>query len=190
MVSHVEIGKKDRNDVPTPEIKVKVGDRVKLLSTQTGIVKFIGETEFAMDEVIGLELDTWTPNGHNGTIRGKSYFKTHVGRGYFIRRSDILKILNKEREPDVHEYKLQRLLKIGGKIRFKSNGDIKMMNLKTGIIKYIGYPTFVDGEVIGIELDEWNVNGHDGSVNGIQIFETSPGHGIFATRDEIEVYPF
>ena len=54
--------------------------------------------------------------------------------------------------------------------------------------RYIGYPSFADGEVIGVELDEWSVNAHDGSANGEKIFDTSPGRGIFGRRDEMVKY--
>eukprot|EP01084_Bolivina_argentea_P146347 256279_1 len=65
---------------PLPQINFNVGDRVRLERGKTGIVKFIGETEFAKGEVIGLELDTWTPAGHNGTVRGKIYFNAQEVR--------------------------------------------------------------------------------------------------------------
>ena len=111
-------------NAPMPKINFKIGDRVKLARGKTGVVKFIGETEFAKGEVIGLQLDTWTPAGHNGTVRGKKYFEAQEGRGYFTRRSQIsnvviplVKPLQTRRQSVT--YKLHPL-KIGERIRFKS----------------------------------------------------------------------
>eukprot|EP01084_Bolivina_argentea_P282332 483249_1 len=67
----------------------QIGDRVLLTRGKYGIIKYIGNPEFCEGEAIGLELDTWTPAGHNGTVRGKTYFDAPAGRGYFTRRNDI-----------------------------------------------------------------------------------------------------
>eukprot|EP01083_Nonionella_stella_P282857 962617_1 len=176
---------KSDKDAVTSQINFKIGDRVKLARGKTGLVKFIGETEFAKGEVIGLQLDTWTPAGHNGTVRNKKYFEAADGRGYFTRRSSISTVVI----PLVKPLKQRRLsityklnpLQISDRIRLTNDN-------KTGVIRYIGYPSFADGEVIGIELDDWSVNAHDGSANGISVFDTSPGRGIFARRDEVEKY--
>eukprot|EP01083_Nonionella_stella_P091559 256049_1 len=74
-------------------IVVLKGDRVRLAGGKTGLIKFIGQTEFAKSEVIGLQLDTWTPAGHNGTVRNKKYFEAEDGYGYFTRRSSIAALL-------------------------------------------------------------------------------------------------
>merc|ERR1712154_19983 len=138
---------------------------------KTGIVKFIGETEFAKGEVIGLQLDTWTPAGHNGTVRGKKYFEAQDGRGYFTRRSSISNVVIplvkplKQRRMSI-TYKLHPL-SIGDRVRILEKWQTEDTVFKCGVIRYIGYPSFADGEVIGIELDEWSVNAHDGSVDNV-----------------------
>ena len=40
----------------------------------------------------------------------------------------------------------------------------------------------IQGEVIGIDLNEWSMNANDGVVSGERIFDTSPG------REDIEKY--
>ena len=84
----------------TNGINFKIGDRVKLERGKTGIVKFIGETDFAKEEVIGLELDSWTAAAHNGTVRGKQYFVAQEGRGFFASRSAITAVVNDENTED------------------------------------------------------------------------------------------
>ncbi len=74
-----------------------------------GLVKFIGETEFAPGEWIGVALDK--PTGtlfkkllidafikcvcdgagkHNGTVKGVKYFKCKDRHGVFVKRDKIL----------------------------------------------------------------------------------------------------
>ena len=50
--------------VTKTNLRVEIGDRVKLKGDRSGIVKYIGKPKFAKGEVIGLELDTWDPDGH------------------------------------------------------------------------------------------------------------------------------
>ncbi|ETO31191.1 hypothetical protein RFI_05930, partial [Reticulomyxa filosa] len=170
---------------PLPKIHFKIGDYVKLSRGKSGVVKYIGETDFTKGEIIGLELDTWNPCGHNGTVRGKKYFEANVGRGHFTRRGSISQVvipLVKPLDPKTSNTTFQlKPFKPDDRIAFVNGGA-------TGVIKYIGYPPFAEGEVFGIELDEWSANAHDGSANGDIIFDTLPGRGIFARRDEIEKF--
>ena len=41
---------------------------------------------------MGVELDQWSANGHNGKVKGRTYFKASPGCGMFARRSSILKL--------------------------------------------------------------------------------------------------
>lgn len=60
---------------PEPKSPVSIGDRVKLSRGKTGIVKYKGPAAFVGgEEVIGIELDTWDPNAHDGSVQGKKYF--------------------------------------------------------------------------------------------------------------------
>lgn len=65
--------------------KLKVGDRITVSSLsglKTGILKFVGETDFAKGEWAGIELDE--PGGKNdGSVAGKRYFTCQMKYGLF-----------------------------------------------------------------------------------------------------------
>ena len=58
------------------------------------IIQYVGPVAFGngddITNFIGLELDRWNPNGHDGTIEDKSYFKTKDGYGYFVKLEDLM----------------------------------------------------------------------------------------------------
>eukprot|EP01084_Bolivina_argentea_P282324 483230_1 len=179
----------DLSKAPLPVIHFKIGDNVKLNAGHTAIVKYIGPTQFDEKEVIGLQLDRWTIDGHNGTIDGVDYFKAPNGTGYFTKRTNISNIIIPLVKPLPNKIKISNELninynpiKIGDMVKLISN-----QNLAT--IKYIGYPKqFAEGEVIGIELYKCTKNAHDGCVNGKYIFDGAPGKCLFVRRDELVKY--
>ena len=127
-------------NAPMPKVNFKIGDRVQLIRGKTGVVKFIGPTEFAKGEVIGLELDKSTPAGHNGTVRGKKYFEAQNGRGYFTRRTSISKVIIPLVRP-LGKRKIDRAYKLnplslGDKVRFVADSNSNTFG-KTGIIRYL-----------------------------------------------------
>jgi dynactin complex subunit len=65
-----------------------IGDKVSILDGRTGIVKFIGQTDFAAGIWIGLELDQ--PSGKNdGTVNDRKYFQCREDHGVFVRSSQL-----------------------------------------------------------------------------------------------------
>ena len=58
--------------------------KLKLKGGKLGIVRYIGTAKFAKGTVIGLEVEKWEPNGYNVTVKGRTYFSTPPGRGYFL----------------------------------------------------------------------------------------------------------
>ena len=72
-----------------------IGDRVKTRQGKYGIVKYIGNTDFASTNIIyiGLELEEWDPNGRNGTVKGKTYFETNHGYSNFVKLQDLIENL-------------------------------------------------------------------------------------------------
>ncbi|ETO23765.1 hypothetical protein RFI_13416 [Reticulomyxa filosa] len=54
-----------------------------------------------------------------------------------------------------------------------------------GLIKYIGKVHFAEHRRYGIELDDYSVKGHDGSMGRHKYFDAKHGHGIFVTKEAI-----
>eukprot|EP01084_Bolivina_argentea_P095099 170970_1 len=67
------------------QLLLQLGDKVKLEDGVVGIVKYIGITNLSEQELIGIELDEWNFDGHNG----KGYFKCSRGCGIFVTRENI-----------------------------------------------------------------------------------------------------
>ena len=74
---------------------LKIGDHIKLESGKVGIIRYIGQPNFASEELIGIELDFWSCNAGNGTINNQKIFCSSPGRGYFASRKSIVKIVYK-----------------------------------------------------------------------------------------------
>merc|ERR1719356_1616368 len=75
-----------------PAGSLAIGDRVIVgASTElTGHVRFLGATEFAEGEWVGVELDT--PSGKNdGSVKGVQYFSCPRNHGVFVRQSACVK---------------------------------------------------------------------------------------------------
>lgn len=51
-------------------------------------MKFVGQTEFAAGEWIGVELDA--PEGKNdGSVNGVVYFQGREGHGLFVKKAQV-----------------------------------------------------------------------------------------------------
>ena len=82
-----------------------VGESVQVRpSNLSGLIRFVGSTDFAPGTWIGVELDT-SQGKNNGTVGGVQYFDCPHKRGMFVRPKNI-KLDKKGR--DVH---LRRRLK-------------------------------------------------------------------------------
>lgn len=77
----------------------QIGDIV-LLQQGIGVIRYRGEVDFDEgEEYFGVELKGPSiSGGHNGTYNGKKYFVTRGGdgRGIFIRKPQILRIISSE----------------------------------------------------------------------------------------------
>ncbi|KAF0682914.1 Aste57867_25002 [Aphanomyces stellatus] len=67
---------------------MEVGSRVLVVGGKTGIVRFMGTTDFAQGDWVGIELDT--PDGKNdGEINGVRYFTCEPSFGLFAKKSQV-----------------------------------------------------------------------------------------------------
>ena len=79
---------------------VNIGDRVSTWMGCTGTVKFKGTTHFdGPRDLVGIELDRWSPNGNNGVIHGHLYFECKAGHGHFARIEHIFKFIDESTNP-------------------------------------------------------------------------------------------
>ena len=76
----------------------QIGDKVKTRNGKSGVVKFIGKTQFSnCQQLIGLELDDWNQNAHDGKVKGVRYYNAKHGRGYFTKFEFLIETYAHER---------------------------------------------------------------------------------------------
>ena len=222
---------------------IKLGDRIKLVTGKTGVVRYIGTPHFVNknEKMIGLELDGWDPNATDGIIRGKRVFDASLGRAYFIHCNSCTNIVPSYlRERSYARLRaLKKLPQLNGKTvkivswvsekkrwkvkllenkkdrkylgvrpknlkplvdweddrninvesltRLRSLGDrVKTRDNRWGVVQYIGTTKFSrHTDMIGLELDRWSPNAHDGRVKGVRYFTAQKGRGYFVKLDQL-----
>ena len=69
------------------------GARVTFGANKTGIVRFVGETDFASGQWVGIELER--PEGkNNGELNGRVYFTCAPNHGLFVKHSMIRSVVS------------------------------------------------------------------------------------------------
>ncbi|KAL1953970.1 hypothetical protein VTO42DRAFT_1886 [Malbranchea cinnamomea] len=76
-----------------------LGQLISLPDGRQAVIRFIGTTQFAPGDWIGIELDE--PTGKNdGSVQGERYFECEPGYGMFIRPSAVAAVLEQRRRED------------------------------------------------------------------------------------------
>eukprot|EP01083_Nonionella_stella_P120906 362797_1 len=177
MRDDLNISKMDANDPMTLSLlhglqnvtNTKLDDRIRLKNGLVGVIRFQGSVDFSDEIYVGMELEEEHYNTNDGQAHGRSYFNTRKSRGYFAKKTEIAGILTSFHQTGAKS--LTEYPKLGDKVR--------TIRGKTGVVKYMGTTSFAKGVLIGIQLDEWWPNGHDGSVQKARYFSCPPGHGYF-----------
>ncbi|ETO30235.1 hypothetical protein RFI_06886 [Reticulomyxa filosa] len=87
---------------PKPELKE--GDKVVLDTGETGKIIFIGWVNFDEREMLGILLDNWSPNGHEGTVDGVQYFSAPEGRGLMVPFESVVGLYDESK----HQHKRKK----------------------------------------------------------------------------------
>ena len=73
---------------------LKFGDIVILKLNRKGYVRYIGPVCSYSNEMIGVELDKFDPEAKDGRSKyGRKYFSVPYGRGLYVKRDEILKVI-------------------------------------------------------------------------------------------------
>ena len=169
---------------------IKPGVRVTLSNDKHGVIRYIGPTAISDGKpLIGVELDEDDPTAQDGTVGSKSYFNTTMGRGVFVRRASVVSIettsVHEQRDGDESDEQKDDDSSEEEELDLDI-GDYVELNVGVkGIVMYIGNTDFAKGEVIGLEMEKWDSDGHDGSKNGKRYFECKSGYGMWSRRDRI-----
>ena len=71
-------------------VSVDVGDRVWVGGTKSGVVVFVGPTQFAVGEWVGVELDD-AVGKNDGSVNGVRYFTCSPLHGVFAKAAKLMK---------------------------------------------------------------------------------------------------
>ncbi|ETO04922.1 hypothetical protein RFI_32474 [Reticulomyxa filosa] len=116
---------------------------------------FIGLTDFSDVEIIRSELDHWWPNGGNGAVQEKEYFKFKPGHAYFFSHKDIERILNETSEnrekEEKEEDEFQNYLSLRQMPAMRNR--VQVFDGQTGIVEFIGTVELDEGTWIDLILD-------------------------------------
>ena len=173
----------------------KVGDQVLVDGVKSGVIGFIGQTQFARGVWVGVVLDT--PEGkNNGSVGGVQYFNCAPNHGLFTRLQKLTRIEPKP-SPVQHrppaganippaqqaQAQISRGSSVEGSSRASSSqptdasqlkalrdklkiGDhVLVGGVKEGILRFLGTTEFAKGVWAGVELPE-PLGKNDGAVSG------------------------
>jgi len=174
-----------------PDTGLAIGDVVVLRNRKQGEIMYIGKTDFFASKLIGLKLSNWSEKAHNGTVKGKEYFKCHAGYGYFTKPDAVTSTLKQATattimvDPKPVAKKTATVTGGSAGVQFGVGDKVKLNRGRVGVVKYIGKVDFTEDEVVGLELAQWSDSGNDGQVKGKRYFTCQPGRGYFTKKDNV-----
>ncbi|CAF3513773.1 unnamed protein product [Rotaria socialis] len=180
-----------REDTPNGELRID--DRVTVRG-ESGTVAFIGSTNFAAGEWIGIILDE--AHGKNdGTHGGIRYFETDANRGLFCRRDTVqrLSLNGASQRNSVYTPSILPTIEETNNatnhppstINLELDDRVIIRGKKYGTLKYIGKFHVDDGIWCGIKLDDPSGK-HDGKVDGIRYFKCQHRYGVLVPLHHVE----
>ncbi len=159
----------------------QVGDRV-LVNGKSGMLAFLGTTQFAKGQWAGVVLDT-SDGKNNGIVNGVQYFECEANRGLFARpeKLSFLPAGTKERKvaSTVSSSASQSQ-------SFEIGDGVSIDGVKEGNVAFVGETKFAKGLWVGVILDGPEGK-NSGSVAGIQYFQCEANHGLFARPEKLTV---
>ncbi|ETO31190.1 hypothetical protein RFI_05929 [Reticulomyxa filosa] len=164
-------------------------DYVTTSDGHKGKVVFIGKVKFSPQEMAGLILDEWDPNGHNGNVRGEKYFDAPEGYGWFVPVDKVTEKISEEPEAETEKKATTEKQKSKNKNRIKVEVGqrVQIKGGMRGLVSFYGKTDFSDNKWIGLQLDNWHYNAHDGTVNNKRYFTAGKGRGFFVRPESISV---
>ena len=166
--------KKANHSMPPPtqsnETQLNVGIRVLIDGIKSGVILFIGTTQFAKGNWIGVGLDE--PEGKNdGSVNGVQYFECPPLHGVFARAAKVT--LQPQHQPTLAATSKPRPAPIqisAEEMKLKASllqpGDRVLVNgNREGTLRFIGTTHFAKGIWVGVELDIAQGK-NDGAVSG------------------------
>ncbi|CAF3626009.1 unnamed protein product [Adineta steineri] len=179
----------------------RLADRVTT-SGKSGKVAYIGPTQFAEGEWIGIILDE-AQGKNDGSYGDVRYFKTDANRGLFCRADKVQLLLSNDTPQQTPPYNKSRISFIEEErvntpskhppcdtldayMKDLQIGDsVSIRGTKFGILRYIGKIHVNEGIWCGIKLNG-PLGKHDGKIEGVRYFRCSHRHGIFAPLRHVE----
>lgn len=74
------------------------GQIIALANGKHAVVRFVGSTQFAPGEWVGVELED-ASGKNDGSVQGERYFDCEMGYGMFLRPAAIAEIIEQARPP-------------------------------------------------------------------------------------------
>ncbi|XP_028400566.1 CAP-Gly domain-containing linker protein 1-like isoform X2 [Dendronephthya gigantea] len=161
----------------TTGILFKVGDRVLVAGSKSGVIEYLGETKFAKGLWAGVKLDE-AGGKNDGSVAGVRYFDCEPSHGVFSKPNRLHKIniVPKNSTSDHAILDDSSTLKIGD--------QVIVSGTKVGVLRYLGPTEFAKGEWAGIELEE-ALGKNDGAVAGTRYFTCEMKYGLFAPSSKV-----